>query len=260
MKKHTFAICAYKDSPFLESCMKSLKGQTVPSDVILCTSTPSPYINRLCEKYGIPMFVRDGQSDIREDWNFAFRMAQGEYVTIAHQDDMYHSRYGRYLYESLERYGDLSLFTTAYRVVKEHRLKKFDLVALIKSLLRLPLRGTGLAHLPWVKKSTLVFGNPICCPSCTYRKSQLGENPFSSTLTFALDWEVLLGLAGREGRFVCVEKPLVYYRIHGEAATKACIGDHRRFREEMEIFGRIWPKPAVKVLMYFYKLAYGAYD
>ena len=28
---HTFAICAYKESPYLEACIRSLKGQTVPS-------------------------------------------------------------------------------------------------------------------------------------------------------------------------------------------------------------------------------------
>lgn len=39
--KHVFAICAYKDSPYLESCIRSLAGQRVKSPVILCTSTPA---------------------------------------------------------------------------------------------------------------------------------------------------------------------------------------------------------------------------
>ena len=29
-KNHTFAICAYKESPFLEECILSLLDQTVP--------------------------------------------------------------------------------------------------------------------------------------------------------------------------------------------------------------------------------------
>ena len=45
--KHVFAVCAYKDSPYLEQCIRSLKAQTVPSHIIICTSTPSSYIDRL---------------------------------------------------------------------------------------------------------------------------------------------------------------------------------------------------------------------
>ena len=42
--KHVFAVCAYKDSPYLEQCIRSLKAQTVPSHIIICTSTPSSYM------------------------------------------------------------------------------------------------------------------------------------------------------------------------------------------------------------------------
>ena len=42
--KHVYAIPAYGDSPYLESCIKSLKEQKVASPVILCTSTPSPFL------------------------------------------------------------------------------------------------------------------------------------------------------------------------------------------------------------------------
>lgn len=42
--KHVFSICAYKDSPYLERCIRSLKGQTWSSHIIICTSTPSRYI------------------------------------------------------------------------------------------------------------------------------------------------------------------------------------------------------------------------
>ena len=42
--KHVYAIPAYGDSPYLESCIQSLKAQQVASPVILCTSTPSPFL------------------------------------------------------------------------------------------------------------------------------------------------------------------------------------------------------------------------
>ena len=40
MNDHTFAICAYKESPYLEECIKSLKNQTIKSNILIATSTP----------------------------------------------------------------------------------------------------------------------------------------------------------------------------------------------------------------------------
>ena len=86
---HTFAVCAYKDSPYLEECVRSLSNQTVPANIILCTSTPSPYIEEIAGRYGIRVYVREGKSDIQDDWNFAYEKAQTRYVTLAHHDDIY---------------------------------------------------------------------------------------------------------------------------------------------------------------------------
>ena len=44
---HTFAVCAYKESPYLESCIKSLISQTVKSNIIVCTSTPCEFIENM---------------------------------------------------------------------------------------------------------------------------------------------------------------------------------------------------------------------
>ena len=49
--KHTFVICAYKESPYLESCIKSLKAQIVKSDIKIATSTPNDYIYNVAKKY-----------------------------------------------------------------------------------------------------------------------------------------------------------------------------------------------------------------
>ena len=59
-------------------------------------------------------------------------------------------------------------------------------------------------------------------------------------------------LACGPGRFICVEKPLLYYRIHDEAATKACMEDHRREREERRMFQDIWPGWLAGLLMKLY--------
>ena len=55
MPDHTFAICAYKDSPYLDACIHSLKRQSVKSKIILCTSTPSPFLEAMSRIHDIPL-------------------------------------------------------------------------------------------------------------------------------------------------------------------------------------------------------------
>jgi len=260
MLTHTFAICAYKDSPYLESCIRSLERQTVPARIILCTSTPSDFIREMAARHGLPLFVREGASDIQDDWNFAYEMADSDLVTIAHQDDGYHKDYARAVQECWARYPDTTVFTTDCAIVKNRALQKPGTVQWVKKLLRLPLRLHGLCGRSLVKKAALVFGNPVICPSCTYDKGKLGSPLFDSPFKFALDWDTMWRLAGQPGRFICDERPLMYYRIHEAATTKACIEDHRRGADEAAMYARIYPKPVVRLLMHFYKKAYSAYD
>mgnify|MGYP000090870599 CR=1 FL=1 len=49
-------------------------------------------------------------------------------------------------------------------------------------------------------------------------------------------------LAETPGRFICDERPLLYYRVHEDATTKACIRDNRRFEEERQDAWRLWPQ------------------
>ena len=116
--KHVFSICAYKDSPYLERCIRSLKAQSLPGHMILCTSTPSPFLADMAEKYDLPYYIREGKSNIRDDWNYAYSMADAEFVTIAHQDDMYCRNYGEELLKAAAKYPDMTVFTSDYAILK----------------------------------------------------------------------------------------------------------------------------------------------
>ena len=208
---HTFAVCAYKDSPYLEACIRSLTEQ----------------------------------------------------VTIAHQDDVYRSDYTKELYQAFAKYPDMSVFVSDYMTLKmtERGMKTecFNKVWLVKKILRMPLRLKLLSGLRPVKRSSVIFGNSLCCPACTYQKELAGEEMFRSRYDFALDWDNLYELAGQKGRFICVEKPLIAYRVHEGATTKACIEDNRRTKDEMAMFEKMWPGWLVKILMHFYVKAYDEY-
>lgn len=57
MIKHTFVICAYKESEYLEECIKSIKNQSIKSKVIITTSTDNLFIRELAEKYAIKLYI-----------------------------------------------------------------------------------------------------------------------------------------------------------------------------------------------------------
>lgn len=257
---HTFAVCAYQDSPFLEECLRSLTGQNEPTNIIVCTSTPSPYINKLAEKYGLPVYEREGESDIQEDWNFAYDQAQTQFVTIAHQDDIYAPQYTQVLFEKIRRYPDLSIFFCSYEAIKgEVRIKR-ERSCMVKRLLCLPVSFTALADRAWLKKSCLCLGNGISCPMITYNRNITGKSIFQSSLKYALDWEMNLKIAEGPGRFVYVRRPLGCYRIHDGATSKQFILNHKKENEDREMFAHFWPGWMVDLIMKAYKKSYAAYD
>ena len=46
---HTFAVCAYKESPYLDECVRSLVEQTVKTNIAVYTSTPNDYIRGVAD-------------------------------------------------------------------------------------------------------------------------------------------------------------------------------------------------------------------
>ena len=90
LDKHTFVIPAYKESPFLETCIQNLLAQTVKSNIVITTSTPNNYILDLANKYNLPYYINEGNTKgIAADWNFALSKSITALTTIAHQDDIY---------------------------------------------------------------------------------------------------------------------------------------------------------------------------
>ena len=69
---HTFAVCAYGESPYLEECIESLKGQSIKSNILIATSTPNKYIKNIAEKYNVIMDGRDIGTVVLKDSKFKF--------------------------------------------------------------------------------------------------------------------------------------------------------------------------------------------
>ena len=258
MKKifsHTFVVCAYKECKYLEDCVKSLINQTIRSKIIMVTSTDNVFIRDICSKYKIKLYVREGQSDIQDDWNFGYNKARSDLVTIVHQDDVYDRDYLKYVMEYYNKYRDSLYVCTDYYILKENK-NYCDLNCRIKSFLKFPLRFSLLNKIKFFKVASLAFGNSINCPSVTYNSLLIGKkNIFTSELKFSLDWDTFLKFARCKGRLGYVPRKLISFRIHNGATTASFIRDNKRYREDVIMFSKIWPKFVVKIIMLFYTKA-----
>ncbi len=255
-KIHTFAICAYKESEYLEECVKSVINQEVPTNYLIATSTPNDKIKSIAEKYNIPYFVRDGASDIQDDWNFAYSNAKTELVTIAHQDDIYEPNYSK---EILKNYSaDTLMYNTNYNPYHNGKVTP-DKNSKIKEILKVFTKNKTLSKLKFFKVASLAFGNTINCPSVAYNKKLLGDKIFTSDLKFALDWDTFLKIAKMKGRSLYIPKKLINYRIHDGATTKQFIVDNKRKSEDIIMFNKFWPKWITNIIMKFYVKSYDVY-
>lgn len=250
---HTFTICAYKESKYLEECIQSLLNQNVKSNILISTSTPNQFIESLAQKYGLPLYINKGESGIGQDWNYAVSCAKTDYVTVAHQDDIYKPDYLEEIVKKIEKGKDFVIAFTDYREVKNGEEINLTRNLRIKKILLFPLRFFGKSK--FIKRRSLSLGSGICCPSVTINKKITGENPYKTELKCDLDWDTWDKMTNYKGRFLYIPKELMQHRIHEESETSNLIQNNIRLEEDLQMLERYWPKPIAKFIMKFYSKA-----
>lgn len=251
--EHTFVICAYKESEYLEETIQSLKQQTMPTNVVMVTSTPNSYINGMSEKYNVPLIINSGEAGIAGDWNFGYHQVKTEVVTICHQDDIYSKYYVEKIMKAIEKDDKTLIAFSGYGELRGREKVFSNCLLTIKKILLLPLRIPALQKSVWVRRRVLSFGCSICCPSVTYVKKNLPETIFQSNFKSNLDWEAWEMLSKRKGRFRYIPEPLVLHRIHEESETSKIIGDSLRTEEDYEMFCKFWPRWIAKRISKIYQ-------
>lgn len=245
---HTFAVCAYKESEYLEELLISLKNQTVRTNILIATSTPNEHIRVLAEKYHLPIFVNTGEKGIAGDWNFAIESANTALVTIAHQDDIYEPEYAAEILAAINRSkSPIIAFSHYAELRKGEKVYKNQLLQ-IKKLLLIPMRLSRKQI--FMRRLSLSLGNPICCPAVTYVKER--NLAFDATFVNNLDWNQWECLSKKKGEFVYIPKALMCHRIHEASTTSEMIRNNIRGQEDYKIFCRFWPKAIAKRLARVY--------
>lgn len=250
---HTFIICAYKESQYLEECIKSVLNQSVKSNVIMSTSTPNDFISKMAVKYEIPLFINDGEKGIGQDWNFGVNKAKTDYITVAHQDDIYKEDYLKNIVANLEKENDFVIAFTDYRELKNGKEIPLTVNLKIKKILLFPLRIFKKSK--FIRRRCLSLGSSICCPSVTINKKITGDNPYITKLKCDLDWDTWDKMSKYDEKFLYIPKELMMHRIHEESETSNLIENNTRLEEDLLMLKRYWPEPIAKFIMNFYKKA-----
>ena len=163
MVLHTFVVLAYKESIYLETCIKSVLNQKYKSDVVIATSTPNDFIYNLANKYNLRVIVNNEQKHgIGYDFDFARTCVNSEMVTIAHQDDIYEYDYSNEVIQAYKKNQDSLIVFTDYFEVRNHKKVYSNTNLKIKRLLLTPLKVHNLTNFKLFKRSVLAFGNSIC--------------------------------------------------------------------------------------------------
>ena len=243
---HTFVICAYGNSSYLEDCMLSLVKQHNQSSIILYTSTPSLQIEDLCKKYNIVYHHGNGGS-IGKDWNNALSCVKTRYATIAHQDDYYEPQYSELIIKKFQSNPDALIAYSDYFEEKNDLKIPANTNLKIKTLMLKTMNLFPSSHF-W-RNRVMAFGNPICCPAVTYNLEKLKNFYFDEGMKVSLDWYAWYKISEYKGRFVYVSDKLMCHRIHEESETSKTIADNTRSKEDLYMYQLFWPKWIANILM-----------
>ncbi|AGU76317.1 glycosyltransferase family 2 protein [Streptococcus intermedius] len=242
---HTWVICAYGESEFLEACILSLRAQTIRSKIICYSSTPLDSIRQLCQTYEIPFYTKEG-GGIGKDWNNALSFVDSQYATIAHQDDYYEPTYLEAVLQKIEQFKDVLIAYTDYfeekngvKILANKNLK-------IKTFMLKVLNIMPASHF-W-RNRVLALGNPISCPAVTYNLARIKEFRFDEKMRVSLDWYAWYKISGYKGRFAFISEKLMCHRIHEESETTKTISDNTRTKEDLYMYQLFWPKWIAKLI------------
>jgi hypothetical protein len=260
MYDHTFVVLAYKDSPYLPECIESLKKQTIQSNIIIATSTPSDYIRCIAEKFDIQMFVTEYGKGVVHDNNFGFRQVKTKYVTMTHQDDLYLPSYAETCVAAANKFKDTLICFTNYAEIMDGKDRQLTFMLKVKRFILsvfMPFKS-HLSNKFW-KMRLLSLGNPIALPTIMFNLENLPGFQFSEALAQhvnTIDWQTWCNMAKMEGRFFYVKKVLLKRRIHADSLSSAGLENNSRYIEDLNMFRQFWPGFIAKFLARIYASSY----
>lgn len=249
---HTFVVLAYKESQYLEECIKSVLNQSLKTSVIIATSTPNEYIKKIAKKHDLKIVVNKEPKGIGYDFDFAVNAADTDLVTVAHQDDIYDKTYAEEMIKAYKKYKNAIILFPNYYEIKGEEKEYKNVNLKIKRFLLFPLRIKSLSGLKFIKRCAIRLGCAIGCPSVTFVKKNCPKEIFVSDMKSNIDWLAWERLSRRKGKFIYINQYLMGHRIHEESTTTEIIKENTRTKEDFIMFKKFWPTSIAKVITKIY--------
>ncbi len=210
---HTFVILAHNENDDLEDCIKSIKNQSVKSNIIIATSTPCDFINDVASKYGIGVMVNKRKNNIGSDCNYAISTFNTELITIAHQSDIYNRNYLKEVIKVYKKnkdatiiYSDAYLIKDGKKIVNSYKLRKNHKH---NKLLKYKLFQKNY----YAKIYCLARNQSFKTSSVTFIKNNIPEKIFPTNLKYYNEWQGFINLAkNNNSKFIFIDKKLVGYQ------------------------------------------------
>lgn len=255
MKKNnelSLIICAYKESPYLEECIKSLINQKTKCEVAISTSTPNKLIEELAKKYNIELYVNKKSNGYYDDFLFAFNKANTNFVTLCHQDDVYLEDFATEVIKKIEKNENILISFSNYYDYKNEKIIKNSKLLFVKRVLNFLLKFKIFQNSKFIRRRILSLGNPICSPTVTFNKKLINEPVVKCPYRTSHDWYTWIDFSKKKGKFVYISKPLILRRINELSETTTVIADNSKQKSDFEIFKMFWPEKIAKILLKVY--------
>lgn len=252
-KDHTFVICAYLESEYLDACIRSLQNQTVESNIIMVTSTPGKFLTDIADKYQIPLYINEGEHGIAGDWNFALSQVHTPIATIAHQDDIYEPWYTETVLSCINESKKPLIFFSDYGEIRGNKKEEHNTLLDVKRFMLIPMHPKWTRSSIFIRRRVLSLGSPISCPTVSYFLPNLPDKIFRTEFKCNLDWQAWEKLSRLKGDFIFCNKICMYHRIHAQSTTTEVIKENGRRKEDFEMFSKFWPKGIARILEHFYQ-------
>ena len=249
---HTFVVLAYKESEYLEECIKSVMEQSYHSNVVIATTTDNNYIRNMAKKYKLDV-VAGNHTSIGGDFDFAVSVGKTPLVTVAHQDDIYDYDYAKRVVDSYQKYSDSVIIFSDYYEIRRDKKVFSNINLKIKRILLFPLRFKFLSKFKFFKRGVIRFGNAISCPAVSFVKDKCPKQIFSSDYKCNVDWFAWEKLSKINGRFIYIKDKLMGHRISESSTTTDIIREGIRTKEDYDMYLKFWPKWIAGILTKTYK-------
>jgi len=234
--KLSLIICAYKESPYLEDCIKSLINQKTKCEVAISTSTPNKLVEELAKKYNVKLYINEKSNGYYDDFLFAFNKASTDFVTLCHQDDVYLDNFSTEVIKKIEKSDDILITFSDYYDYKNEKIIKNSKLLFVKRFLNFLLKFKIFQNSKFVRRRILSLGNPICSPTVTFNRKLINEPVVKCPYRTSHDWYTWIDFSKKNGKFVYISKPLILRRINELSETTTVIADNSKQKSDLEIF------------------------